>query len=53
VSSPDLWVKIRGRDGEETVSLVLEWAFQHSEELPENWKRAERREELHKIEPLV
>jgi hypothetical protein len=35
------------------VSLVLEWAFQHREELLENWTRAERKEDLHKIEPLV
>jgi hypothetical protein len=35
------------------VSLVLEWAFEHREELMENWKRAERREGLKKIEPLV
>ena len=35
------------------VSLVLEWAFQHRHELLENWERAERREKLHKIEPLV
>lgn len=35
------------------VSLVLEWAFEHREELMENWRRAERREELRPIEPLV
>ncbi|HPA45097.1 MAG TPA: DUF4160 domain-containing protein [bacterium] len=35
------------------VALVLEWAFQHREELMENWKRVERREELQRIEPLV
>ncbi|MBM3334764.1 DUF4160 domain-containing protein [Candidatus Sumerlaeota bacterium] len=35
------------------VSLVLEWAFDHREELLENRKRVERREELHKIEPLA
>jgi hypothetical protein len=35
------------------VSLVLEWAFQHREELLENWKRSERREALRNIEPLV
>jgi hypothetical protein len=34
------------------VSLVLEWAFQHREELMENWQRAEKREDLVKIEPL-
>jgi len=35
------------------VSFVFEWAFQHREELLENWRRAERREDLKKIEPLV
>jgi uncharacterized protein DUF4160 len=35
------------------VSLVLEWAFLHREELMENWGRAERREDLQRIEPLV
>ena len=35
------------------ISLVLEWAFQHREELMENWRRAERREDLAEIEPLV
>ena len=34
------------------VSLVLEWAFQHREELTENWRRVEQREELLKIDPL-
>jgi hypothetical protein len=35
------------------VSLVLEWAFQHREELMENWNRVERKEDLREIEPLV
>lgn len=35
------------------ISLVLEWAFQHRDELLENWRRAERKEELHKIRPLI
>jgi hypothetical protein len=34
------------------VSLVLEWAFQHREELTENWRRVEQREELLRIDPL-
>lgn len=34
------------------VSLVLEWAFERREELMENWQRAERREDLLKIQPL-
>ena len=44
---------IEGKLSPRLVSLVLEWAFQHREELLENWKRAERKEELRKIEPLV
>ena len=44
---------IEGKLPPRVVSLVLEWAFQHREELLENWKRAERKEDLHKIEPLV
>lgn len=35
------------------VAIVLEWAFQHREELLENWHRAERKEGLKAIEPLV
>jgi hypothetical protein len=34
------------------ISLVLEWAFLHRDELAENWRRAERREDLIKIKPL-
>jgi len=44
---------IEGKLPPRIVSLVLEWAFQHREELLENWKRVEQREELYKIEPLV
>ncbi len=43
---------IEGRLPRRAVSLVLEWAFQHREELMENWRRAEQREELLKIAPL-
>lgn len=35
------------------VSFVLEWAFDHREELLEDWKLAQKREELKKIKPLV
>lgn len=35
------------------VSLVLEWAFDHREELLEDWKLARKHEELRKIKPLV
>ena len=33
-------------------ALVLEWAFEHRDELMENWRRTERREDLLEIEPL-
>ncbi|MDD5773840.1 MAG: DUF4160 domain-containing protein [bacterium] len=35
------------------ISLVLEWAFLHREELLEDWELVERKDELKKIEPLV
>jgi len=44
---------IEGKLPPRVVSLVLEWAFQHREELLENWRRAEQKEGLRKIEPLV
>jgi hypothetical protein len=44
---------IEGTLPSRVVSLVLEWAFQHRGELLENWGRAERKEQLRKIEPLV
>jgi hypothetical protein len=44
---------IEGKLPQRIVSLVLEWAFQHREELLENWNRVQQREEIHKIEPLV
>ncbi len=44
---------IEGKLPSRVVSLVLEWAFQHRQELMENWRLAELRQELHAIEPLV
>jgi hypothetical protein len=44
---------IEGKLPPRVIPLVLEWAFQHREELMENWRRIERREELNEIEPLV
>ena len=35
------------------VSLVLEWAFLHRDELMENWKLSEEGKPLNNIEPLV
>lgn len=34
------------------ISLILEWAFQHRDELMANWERAQRKEPLEKIESL-
>jgi hypothetical protein len=44
---------IEGKLSPRIISLVLEWAFQHRDELLENWRRVERREDLLEIEPLV
>lgn len=44
---------IEGKLPQRVISLALEWAFIHREELMENWHRAERREKLQKIDPLV
>jgi hypothetical protein len=44
---------IEGKLPNRIISLVLEWAFQHREELMRNWERIERKEELKEIEPLV
>lgn len=34
------------------ISLVLEWAFLHREELLKNWELLEKEEPLNRIEPL-
>ncbi len=34
------------------VSLVLEWAFQHRDDLMIDWEKAQRMEALDRIEPL-
>ena len=44
---------IEGKLPHRVVPLVLEWAFEHREELMENWRRVERKEDLQEIEPLV
>jgi hypothetical protein len=44
---------IEGRLPPRIISLVLEWAFEHREELLENWNRIQKREDIQKIEPLV
>jgi len=44
---------IEGKLPRRIVALVLEWAFDHRDELMQNWERAERREDLAEIEPLT
>lgn len=44
---------IEGKLPKRVVSLVLEWAFEHRNELLEDWKLSQRREELKKIKPLI
>ena len=43
---------LEGNLPKRAVSLVLEWAFEHRQELLENWKRVEQREGLSMIDPL-
>jgi hypothetical protein len=35
------------------ITYILEWAFEHREELLENWRRIEERKPLQKIKPLI
>ncbi|PYS66139.1 MAG: transcriptional regulator [Acidobacteria bacterium] len=42
----------RGRLPPRAHSLVLEWADMHRNELRDNWRRAQRHQTLHSIEPL-
>src|SRR3990167_9022097 len=44
---------IEGKLPPRVVSLVLEWAFQHREELLENWTRARSEEHTSELQPLV
>lgn len=44
---------IEGHLPRRAISLILEWAFQHRDELTENWERAQRKETLDKIDPLT
>jgi len=43
---------IEGQLPRRAISLVLEWAFQHRDELMANWEKAQKREALEKIKPL-
>jgi len=44
---------IEGSLPKRIISLVLEWAFEHRDELLEDWQLVQKREELKKIDPLV
>ena len=44
---------IEGTLPQRIISLVLEWAFLHRDELMQNWHRAQRKDKLERIEPLV
>lgn len=43
---------IEGQLPKRVVSLVLEWAFQHREELMNDWKLAVSKKPLQRIAPL-
>ncbi|MEW6003337.1 MAG: DUF4160 domain-containing protein [Nitrospirota bacterium] len=44
---------IDGHLPDRVISLILEWAFQHRDELMENWELAMAKKALRKIPPLV
>jgi hypothetical protein len=44
---------IEGHLPKRAISLVLEWAFEHRNELMEDWELAMARKPLRKIPPLV
>jgi len=44
---------IEGQLPARIIALVLEWAFQHRDELLENWGLVQARRPLRKIAPLV
>ncbi len=50
-SIPDLRL-LEGNLPKRVVALVLEWAFEHRDELAENWKLAEAKKPLKDITPL-
>ena len=43
---------IEGQLPKRVISLVLEWSFQHREELMNDWKLAVAKKPLQKISPL-
>ena len=44
---------IEGYLPKRVISLVLEWAFEHRDELMEDWTLAKKQKPLNKIPPLV
>lgn len=44
---------IEGHLPKRVISLVLEWAFEHRDELMEDWELAMAQKPLRKIPPLV
>ena len=44
---------IEGSMPNRIVSLILEWAFEHRDELLEDWELARQKEQLKSIKPLV
>ncbi|ADE13446.1 conserved hypothetical protein [Nitrosococcus halophilus Nc 4] len=43
---------VTGKFPRRALSAVLEWYLEYKDELLENWRRAEKRQPLQKIEPL-
>ena len=44
---------IEGKLPKRVISLILEWAFEHRDELLEDWELAQNKKDLNKIDPLV
>lgn len=44
--------EITGQMGRKAISLIQEWRELHIAELTENWRLAQNKKELHRIEPL-
>ena len=44
--------RVKGQMGNKAVLLVQEWRELHIEALMENWRLAQAKKELHRIEPL-
>lgn len=43
---------LQGKLSPKVLSLVVEWAILHQQELRENWERARNQQPINKIEPL-